>query len=824
MAEGLRGSRDQRTAGADEGTAKTTEANRDETGKKRTKENNEKTKCGGEERKGNRMRQTKTRAFSWLLMLVMVFSLISPSAVQQVNAEETKAYDGYVYVTVEKTTLGQGFAQEPIKVGYYEDEMLEQVLARGLGENLIVTNGSYGKYISGYQDGGEPEGWNEEYIPKDVKDLLTKDQLTVAKREENDITLDETEYTQRSSFSYSVDNKYAQVGISSLGYKANEENGSSFHDGSVIRIQFSLDWGSDASVTWDGNTLIDFPNKDDLIKDVAELKAYSNTETHKNAMSVLEKWDATAQEVEDAEKSLDTYKKAKNYSNVLTKALANRKPDIGEAVYGQEWLVLGMARNGITDDAWYHSYYQSVEQTLANSKDNMIDSYISANSRTAIAVTAMGLDATNIGGKNLLEPLANFDNLKTQYVTIPAYALIAFDCGKYDIPKTATGEQTTKEKLINTITSAFLDTGVIGGDGYVDIDSTAMALQAIAPYYTSNETVKNTVDKSLEYLSENQNKDGTFGDYDVVCTTAQVICALSALGIDANTNDKFIKNGNTMVDAMVAYAKEDGSIAVPKTKNTAMSTEQAAYALTAYDRFKKNMNGLYEIADDNVTADTFYKCADSKKTTANKKTATCTEDGYTGDIVCDKCGLVYEEGKAIPKKGHTVVIDPAVEPTEDKEGKTEGSHCSVCNTVLKAQTVIPKKEKKSEQPASTEQATTAQATTQQPTTQATTEAAKVVLKKPAIAKAKSSKKGQLKLTWKAVLNISGYQIQVSTSSKFKKAKTYNVKKSMLNKTLKGLVSGKKYYVRTRTYTKVTVDGKQQTRYSKWSKVKKVKVK
>ena len=770
------------------------------------------------------MRQTKTRAFSWLLMLVMVFSLISPSAVQQVNAEETKAYDGYVYVTVEKTTLGQGFAQEPIKVGYYEDEMLEQVLARGLGEKLIVTNGSYGKYISGYQDGGEPEGWNEEYIPKDVKDLLTKDQLTVAKREENDITLDEKEYTQRSSFGYSVDNKYAQVGISSLGYKANEENGSSFHDGSVIRIQFSLDWGSDASVTWDGNTLIDFPNKDDLIKDVAELKAYSNTETHKNAMSVLEKWDATAQEVEDAEKSLDTYKKAKNYSNVLTKALANRKPDIGEAVYGQEWLVLGMARNGITDDAWYHSYYQSVEQTLANSKDNMIDSYISANSRTAIAVTAMGLDATNIGGKNLLEPLANFDNLKTQYVTIPAYALIAFDCGKYDIPKTATGEQTTKEKLINTITSAFLDTGVIGGDGYVDIDSTAMALQAIAPYYTSNETVKNTVDKSLEYLSENQNKDGTFGDYDVVCTTAQMICALSALGIDANTNDKFIKNGNTMVDAMVAYAKEDGSIAVPKTKNTAMSTEQAAYALTAYDRFKKNMNGLYEIADDNVTADTFYKCADSKKTTANKKTATCTEDGYTGDIVCDKCGLVYEEGKAIPKKGHTVVIDPAVEPTEDKEGKTEGSHCSVCNTVLKAQTVIPKKEKKSEQPASTEQATTAQATTQQPTTQATTEAVKVVLKKPAIAKAKSSKKGQLKLTWKAVLNISGYQIQVSTSSKFKKAKTYNVKKSMLNKTLKGLVSGKKYYVRTRTYTKVTVDGKQQTRYSKWSKVKKVKVK
>lgn len=772
------------------------------------------------------MRQTKTRAFSWLLMLVMVFSLISPSAVQQVNAEETKAYDGYVYVTVEKFTLGQGFAQEPIKVGYYESENLENVLRRGLGDNMIGESGQYGLYVTGFKDGGEPEGWTKDQIPVKILEKLEAASATITPREKDDVTLDGGDYTANSYFSLVVDDKTAQSGATSITYKADTEDGTSYHNGSVIRWEYSIYSYYDAATNYfeSDSSLIDFPNKDDLIRDVAELKAYSNTETYKNAMSVLEKWDATAQEVEDAEKSLDTYKKAKNYSNVLTKALANRKPDIGEAVYGQEWLVLGMARNGITDDAWYHSYYQSVEQTLANSKDNMIDSYISANSRTAIAVTAMGLDATNIGGKNLLEPLANFDNLKTQYVTIPTYALIAFDCGKYDIPKTATGEQTTKEKLINTITSAFLDTGVIGGDGYVDIDSTAMALQAIAPYYTSNETVKNTVDKSLEYLSENQNKDGTFGDYDVVCTTAQVICALSALGIDANTNDKFIKNGNTMVDAMVAYAKEDGSIAVPNAYSTAMSTEQAAYALTAYDRFKKNMNGLYEIADDNVAADAFYKCADSNRTTANKKTATCTEDGYTGDVVCDTCGLVYEEGKAIPKKGHTVVIDPAVEPTEDKEGKTEGSHCSVCNTVLKAQTVIPKKEKKSEQTTSTEQATTVQATTQQTTTQATTEAAKVVLKKPAIAKAKSSKKGQLKLTWKAALNISGYQIQVSTSSKFKKAKTYNVKKSMLNKTLKGLVSGKKYYVRTRTYTKVTVDGKQQTSYSKWSKVKKVKVK
>ena len=73
----------------------------------------------------------------------------------------------------------------------------------------------------------------------------------------------------------------------------------------------------------------------------------------------------------------------------------------------------------------------------------------------------------------------------------------------------------------------------------------------------------------------------------------------------------------------------------------------------------------------------------------NKKDATCTEDGYTGDTVCAICGKEITKGETIQSKGHTEVIDARVEPTCTKSGKTEGKHCSVCNAIIVAQTEIP---------------------------------------------------------------------------------------------------------------------------------------
>lgn len=90
---------------------------------------------------------------------------------------------------------------------------------------------------------------------------------------------------------------------------------------------------------------------------------------------------------------------------------------------------------------------------------------------------------------------------------------------------------------------------------------------------------------------------------------------------------------------------------------------------------------------------------------------------------------------------------------------------------------------------------------------------------------KSSKAKTFTAKWDKQTSATGYQIQYSTSSKFSSYKTVKVSKnSSTSKTVSSLKSGKKYYVRIRTYKTVKINGKSKTVYSSWSKAKSITIK
>ena len=110
----------------------------------------------------------------------------------------------------------------------------------------------------------------------------------------------------------------------------------------------------------------------------------------------------------------------------------------------------------------------------------------------------------------------------------------------------------------------------------------------------------------------------------------------------------------------------------------------------------------YIVGDDIQLKPSPSKCSHVMNMIAGNE-ATCTEDGNITYWNCTKCGkyFVDEDGKEetslentiISAVGHTIVTDPAVPATEESTGLTEGSHCSVCGTVIQKQQEVPKLEK-----------------------------------------------------------------------------------------------------------------------------------
>lgn len=280
---------------------------------------------------------------------------------------------------------------------------------------------------------------------------------------------------------------------------------------------------------------------------------------------------------------------------------AQDAPSVGSI--GGEWAVIGLSRAGLLSDAAAQSYEQAAEDYVKQAGSVRLHHAKSTeNSRTILGLTAAGYDAANVAGVDLTAGLTDMAYLRAQGTNGPIWALIALDCHGYDIPQCADGEeQVTREGLVAEILSYQCSDGgwALMGDES-DVDMTAMALTALAPYKDDVE-VKAAVDAALAYLSDAQQDDGGFMGWGTANSEscAQVIVALTALGIDPAADSRFVKNGASPLDGLCAFACEGGGFchSNEQAEPDGMATEQGFYALAAYDRFRQGMTSLFDMTD-----------------------------------------------------------------------------------------------------------------------------------------------------------------------------------------------------------------------------------
>lgn len=267
-----------------------------------------------------------------------------------------------------------------------------------------------------------------------------------------------------------------------------------------------------------------------------------------------------------------------------------------------EWAIIGLARS---DASMSTNYYSSYYDRVVAYVDRNINAYgqlhtvkSTENARVALAVTAIGKDPRNVGGHNLLTALNDVTYVNQQGVNGPIWALLALDSKNYDAPG--------REELITSILGQQFEDGgwAVTPEGSTpattaDVDMTAMAIQALAPYYNTREDVTDAVNKALVCLSGKQLEDGRFQSWGTTNSesAAQVVVALSALGIDADKDTRFVKSGNSALDGLLSFAVKTGGFGHDDNVVNQMATEQAYYALAAYDRFDRKANRLYDMSD-----------------------------------------------------------------------------------------------------------------------------------------------------------------------------------------------------------------------------------
>ncbi len=268
--------------------------------------------------------------------------------------------------------------------------------------------------------------------------------------------------------------------------------------------------------------------------------------------------------------------------------LTEEKLPAGSSV--SDWTALAMARAGIADDyAGYLARLQAYVERQYAENGGLHAVKATEYHRIALTAAALGGDPAAFGAKPdgtaidlVAEGTYNWqgeEDLGGQGLNGWIFALLTMDAVGAEVPADA---RYSRQDMLDAIVSAQLpDGGFSLGGGAMDVDITAMALQALAPY---REQYQEVIDAALNALSAAQTVTGGFESWGAQSSEscAQVILALTALNIDPTADERFQKNQRNVVEALMDFRLSDGGFAHEKDGPLdAMACEQAMQALTA---------------------------------------------------------------------------------------------------------------------------------------------------------------------------------------------------------------------------------------------------
>lgn len=254
---------------------------------------------------------------------------------------------------------------------------------------------------------------------------------------------------------------------------------------------------------------------------------------------------------------------------------------LGEDIGGSsEWYAMALSKLGRYDLSEYRT------SLLEYLSENEI---LSPSTREKFALTLIALKCDD----PFIEATLN-DSVGQQGIMSYVFGLHILNNGHVS---DTTDVKTVKEKLLSLQLS---DGGWAVMGEYGDVDVTAMVLQSLAPYKNENE-VSAAIDAALNFLSARQSGNGDFASYGVFSaeSTAQVLTALSCLGVDQSADMRFIKGDNTVLDGLLRYRLADGTFSHDGSDaENGTATVQAFYSAVSYVCMKEGKGSLYVFGSD----------------------------------------------------------------------------------------------------------------------------------------------------------------------------------------------------------------------------------